>query len=144
MKTLLTWHPSNDLKTFDDVFERLLGSPRPSTNASVLPIDLFEQDGKLVVKAAVPGVSPEELDVQIEKNVLTIRGEHKSEAATEDTKIYRREVAYGAFSRSIRLPENLQVDNVDATFSNGIVTISIPKAEEPKPATIKVNVRSAE
>ena len=128
----------------DEVFERLFGNPRSVNPASILPVDLLEQDGKLVVKAAVPGVSPEELDVQIENNILTIKGEHRQEQTNEDAKVYRREVAYGAFSRSIRLPENLNFSEIDAQFKNGVVTISIPKVEEPKPEAIKVNVRSAD
>jgi HSP20 family protein len=143
MKTLVSWNPTNDLKAMDEVFERLFGSPRPSA-ASILPVDLYEQEGNLVVRAAVPGVAPEELDVQIENNVLTIQGEHRQEATSGEAKIYRREVAYGAFSRSIRLPENLNLEAVDAQFNHGVVTISIPKVEEPKPQAIKVNVRSAD
>jgi HSP20 family protein len=144
MKTLVSWNPANELRTMDEVFERLFGNPRSVNAASILPVDLYEQDNKLIVKAAVPGVTPEELDVQIENNILTIKGEHKQEQTNEDAKVYRREVAYGAFSRSIRLPENLNFSEIDAQFKNGVVTISIPKVEEPKPEAIKVSVRAAE
>jgi HSP20 family protein len=144
MKTLVNWSPVHDLKAMDEMFDRLFSTPRTVNTAAILPVDLYEQDGKLFVKAAVPGVTPDELDVQIENNVLSIKGEHKQEQTNEDAKVYRREVAYGAFSRSIRLPENLNFEAVDAEFKNGIVTISIPKVEEPKPQAIKVNVRSGE
>ncbi len=141
MRTLVNWNPTYDLKTMDEVLERLFGNSRSASSATLLPIDVFEQEGKFVVKAAVPGVSPEELNVQVEKNVLTIKGEHKQDSTADDAKVYRREVAYGAFSRSIRLPDNLNLEAVDAEFANGIVTISIPKVEEPKPQAIKINVR---
>src|SRR5579862_4207418 len=141
MKTLVSWNPTHDLRSMDEVLDRLFGSAR-SVNTALLPVDVFEQDGKFTVKAAVPGVSPEEIDIQVEKNVLTIKGEHKQEATSGEAKVYRREVAYGAFSRSVRLPENLNLEAVDAEFKNGIVTVSIPKVDEPKPQSIKINVRS--
>jgi HSP20 family protein len=142
MKTLMSWNPTNDLRTMDEALERLFGSQRSFNSATILPIDVYEQDGNFIVRAAVPGVAPEDLNVQVEKNVLSISGEHKQAEATEDTKVYRREVNYGTFSRSVRLPENLNLEAVDAEFKNGVVTISIPKIEEPKPQPIKINVRS--
>lgn len=126
----------------EEVFDRLFSAPRMAPAGSVLPVDVIEQGDKLFIKAAVPGVNPDELDIQIEKNVLTIKGEHKQEEVSAEAKVYRREVAYGAFSRSIRLPENLNLDAVDAEFKNGVVTISIQKIEEPKPRSIKVKVNS--
>lgn len=144
MKTLVSWNPSQEIRSMEEVFDRLFGSPRTAPGAALLPVDVLEKENKLVVRAAVPGVKPEELDIQIEKNVLTIKGETRHEVAGEDTKIYRREVSYGAFARSIRLPENLNLDDVDAQFENGIVTIAISKVEEPKPLSIKVNVRPSE
>jgi|SRR5579862_5844086 len=142
MKTLVSWNPTHDLRSMDEVLDRLFGAPRTGPTSSVLPVDVYEQEGKFIVKATVPGIAPEELDVQIEKNVLSIKGEHKQEETSEDAKVYRREVAYGAFSRSVRLPENLNLEAVEAEFKNGVVTISIPKVEEPKPQSIKVEVKS--
>jgi len=142
MKTLVSWNPTHDLRAMDEMLDRLFNGPRTTNTSAVLPIDVLEQDGKFILKSAIPGVNPEELDIQIENNVLSIKGEHKQESTSEEAKVYRREVAYGAFSRSIRLPENLNLEAVDAEFKNGVVTISIPKVEEPKPQPIKVNVRS--
>jgi len=109
-----------------------------------LPLDILEQDGTLKIRAAVPGVEPNELEIQIEKNVLTIRGEISRENESKDEKVYRREVSYGAFSRSVRLPDGLDFDKVDAQFKNGIVTISLPRVPEEKPKSIKVNVRQSD
>ncbi|HTQ12021.1 MAG TPA: Hsp20/alpha crystallin family protein [Fimbriimonadaceae bacterium] len=142
MKTLVSWNPTHDVRLMDEMLDRLFNGPGQTNAAALLPVDVLELDGRFVVRAAIPGVSPEELDIQIEKNVLSIKGEHKEESTSGEAKIYRREVAYGAFSRSIRLPENLNLEAVDAEFKNGVVTISIPKVEEPKPQQIKVNVRS--
>lgn len=143
MKTVLRVNPGSELRTMDEMFERLFGrTPIASPTATSLPIDIFEREGKFIVRASVPGIAPENLDVQVEDNVLTIRGEVKHEYESEDVKVYRREVSFGAFARSIRLPENLNIEAVDAEFSNGFVTISIPRVEEVKPKALKVNVRT--
>jgi len=143
MKTLVHVNPINEFRSMDEVIERLFGrAPALSPNATALPIDIFEKEGKFTVKASVAGVDPANLDVQIENNVLTIRGETKSEYEDGNVKVYRREVSYGSFARSIRLPENLNVAEADAQFAHGFVTISIPKVEEEKPKAFKVQVKN--
>jgi len=146
MRTLVNLNPGNELRAFEEVFDRLLGGYAPAKGqesvAGTLPVDITEREGKLFVRAAVPGIEPEELQIQIEKNVLTIRGETKHEATTEDEKVYRREVSYGKFARSIRLPEGLDIDAADAEFKNGVVNISLPRLPEEKPKSLKVNVRT--
>lgn len=143
MKTIMRVNPLHDFRSMDEVFERLLSrGPIASPTATNLPIDIFERDGKFNVKASVAGIDPSALNIQIEENVLTIRGNVNHEYEGEDVKVYRREVSYGSFARSIRLPENLNLDAVDAEFNNGFVTISIPRAEEVKPKAYKVNVRT--
>lgn len=143
MKTLVRVNPMSEFRAMDEMFERLFGRiPLSAPNATTLPIDVYEQEGKFIVKASVPGIDPQDLDVQIEDNVLTIRGEVKHEYESEDVKVYRREVSYGSFARSIRLPDSLNLEAVDAEFNHGFVTISIPRVEEVKPKALKVNVRS--
>jgi HSP20 family protein len=146
MRTLVNLNPASEYRTMEEVFDRLFGSPTKSTSTPVagLPIDVTEREGSLVVRAAVPGVEPSELDIQIEKNVLTIRGESRHDNEAKDEKVYRREVSYGAFARSIRLPEGLDLGSVNAEFRNGIVTITLPRLPEEKPQSIKVNIRSIE
>ena len=143
MKTIMRIDPVDEFRQMNELFDRLFSAPRTSEarGSWALPIDILEQDNALVVRAAVPGVRPEELDVQVEKNVLTIRGEIRSLSESSEAKVYRREVATGAFSRSIRLPENLNTEQAEASFENGMVTIRLPKIEEPKPQSIKVQVR---
>ena len=144
MKTVVRVNPISEFRAMDEMFERLFGrTPMASPTATNLPLDIFERDSKFFVRASVPGISPESLDVQVEDSVLTIRGEIRHDYEGEDVKVYRREVSYGSFARSIRLPENLNLDKIDAEFSNGFVTISIPKLEEVKPKALKVTVRSA-
>ncbi|WP_227625094.1 Hsp20/alpha crystallin family protein [Fimbriimonas ginsengisoli] len=135
--------PAADFRAMEEMFDRVFGSPsRPA--ATTLPVDITENDGKLYVRAAVPGIEPNELDIQIEKNVLTIRGEARAESTSQDEKVYRREVSYGSFGRSIRLPEGLNLDETQADFKNGIVTITLPRLPEEKPKSLKVTVRTNE
>lgn len=145
MKTLVSLNPVHELRAMEDLFDRVFSQPlaRPThSDLNPLPIDLIEETDRLVVRAAVPGVNPEELEVQVENNVLTIRGEAKQEEVSEKAKVYRRELPVGKFSRSIRLPENLNLDRVEAKFQHGIVTISLPKQEEVKPPVIRIPISS--
>ena len=151
LSRIMNVDPLVEMRSMDDTFNRLFGYPFSGTldrglQVATLPVDIFEKDNNLIVRAAVPGIKPEDLDVSVQDNVLTIRGETRSHFENEgdNTKVYRREVSYGAFSRSIRLPESLSFDRADAEFKHGFVTISIPKSEQPKAEPRKLNVRSAE
>lgn len=145
MRTLVNLHPVNEFRAFDEMFERLFGGPTASAPVvSTLPIDITERENVLLVRAAVPGIAPEELEIQVENNVLTIRGETKVDNAQENDRIYRREISYGSFSRSLRLPENLNLNEVTADFKNGMVTVSIPRVVEEKPQPRRIPVRVSE
>ena len=145
LRTLVNLNPNTEFRALEEIFENLWGTPsRSNPHVAGLAVDITEHDGALFVRAAVPGVEPGELNVAIEKSVLTIRGEAHQETSGENEKVYRREVSYGAFARSIRLPEGLDLENVDADFKNGVVTIKLPRVPEEKPKAIKINVRTAE
>jgi HSP20 family protein len=141
LKTLVNVEPLHELRSMEDMFDRFFGQPsRPVASTATLPVDITEREGNLVIRAAVPGVDPNALEITIENNVLSIRGESKNETQSETDKVYRREVSYGAFSRSIRLPERLDLDAVSADFNHGMVTITLPRLPEPKPEVRKVQV----
>jgi HSP20 family protein len=143
LKTLVNVEPIHELRSMEDMFERFFGQPsRPVPATATLPVDVTERDGNLIVRAAVPGVDPSALEITIENNVLSIRGESKSETNSEQEKVYRREVSYGAFSRSIRLPEKLNLDAVSADFNHGMVSVSIPRLPEVKPEVRKIQVNN--
>lgn len=142
-QNLLSLNPVHEFRRMNEVLDRLFGNPH-SAGASqtfTLPLDVYEQNGIFTVKAAVPGMRSEDLDITVEDNVLTIRGEHRHEEETENTRVYRREYAYGTFTRSVRLPEDVAVDQVQAEFRDGFVYITMPKIVEPKPKAIKVPVK---
>ena len=146
MRTLVNLNPTTEARAIEDMFDQLFGAPirQTGTPAGTLPLDIFERDGKLMLKASGPGIDPKDLEIQIENNVLTIRGETRQEEESKEDKVYRREVSYGSFARSVRLPEGLNLEAVDAEFKNGLVTISLPRLPEEKPKAVKIAVRSAE
>ena len=92
-----------------------------------------------IVKAAVPGMSPDDLDITISDNVLTIKGETQAEEVRDNERIHLRERRFGSFMRSISLPTPVESDNVTATVENGVLTLQIPKAEMVKPKRIAVH-----
>lgn len=149
-RQVVRFDPVKDFQSFSALMDRLFDAPFRASNAApttgnfAMPVDILEQDGKLLVRASVPGIDPANLDVSIENDVLTLSGETVREEVTEGTRVYRREVSQGKFTRSIRLPENLDLDAVDATFRNGIVEIVIPFLEEAKPEARKIQVRQAD
>ncbi len=148
MRTLARFDPIAEFDNMNNLLDRLFygvgrGSTTQTAQNLILPVDIFEKEDQLVVRAAVPGVKPEDLDVQVEDQVLTIKGETKQDEEFKDAKVYRREYAYGCFNRSVRLPDDLDLQKVDAKFENGFVTIAFPKLVQEKPKALKVNIRRA-
>jgi HSP20 family protein len=142
----MTINPLADFRAMDEAMERLFQSTWPTVrpHAAALPVDVVEREHALIIRAAVPGIAPSDLDISVENQVLTIRGEVKAEDATENEKVYRREVSYGTFARSLRLSEKLNLEAIDAEFRHGMVTITIPKVVVEAPKPLKVSVRNAE
>ena len=152
MASIVRWTPFDEMvslhKAMDRLFEENLVRPYRSTrntNGSVamarLPIDLYETDEELVLKARLPGVSPEDVEITVNKEELTIKAELRSEAALDEAKEwnwYRHELYHGPMGRRINLPTLVQSDRAEATFRNGELTLVLPKAEQAKPRSIKV------
>ena len=125
-------------RLFNDVFER----PGEESNlTSWAPaVDIFETEHDLVVKADLPDVDPKDLDIRVENNMLTIRGERKFEGKGSEDKYLRVERAYGSFSRNFSLASTVNPEAIKADYQNGVLTLTVPKREEAKPKQIKVNV----
>lgn len=148
MRSLVRWEPFSDLISLRDAMDRLFEESfiRPSRSwlaprVGELAIDMYETDEDMVVKASVPGVKPEDIDITITGNTLTIKGETKAEEEIKEENYIYKERRYGAFSRSVTLPGGLVTDKAEAQFENGVLTLRIPKAEEVKPKTVEVKVR---
>jgi HSP20 family protein len=105
-------------------------------------VDIHETEHELVVKADLPDIQPEDLDIRVENNVLTIRGERKFDKSVEQGNYLRVERPYGSFSRSFALASTVNTDAIRAEYKNGVLTLHIPKREEAKPKQIKVNVQT--
>jgi HSP20 family protein len=146
MSNLIRWEPVRDMLTlreamnqlFDDSFTRPLGM----SGGSVLPaIDLYQDDEQVVVRAALPGLKSDDVQISVTADMLTLRGEFKLENEPKDVTYHLREQRYGAFERSLRLPTDVQTDKAKAEFNNGVLTISLPKAEAVKPKLINIKAR---
>ncbi|MFQ6059026.1 MAG: Hsp20/alpha crystallin family protein [Anaerolineae bacterium] len=147
---LMRWDPFREMMSLRDAMDRLFEESfvRPSRwlvprweGVGTLPIDMYETDEDVVVKASVPGVKPEELDISVTGDTLTIKGETRAEEEVKNEYYYCRERRYGAFSRSVTLPVSVKADKAEAVFKNGVLTLTLPKVEEVKPKTIKVKAK---
>jgi HSP20 family protein len=125
-------------RLFSDAFERTEGESNLTAWAPA--VDINENEHELVVKADLPGIDPKELDIRVENNVLTIRGERKFEKKVDQDNYLRVERTYGSFSRSFALANTVNPEGIKADYQNGVLTLAVPKREEAKPKQIKVNV----
>lgn len=106
-----------------------------------LAVDVYETPEDVVVKATVPGIKPEEINISVTGDVLTIKGETKQEEKVEKANYIRQERRYGAFARSISLPTSVNAEKAEAVFENGVLTLKLPKVEEVKPKVISVKAK---
>lgn len=144
---LMRWEPFRELVSLREAMNRLLeesfvrpwgGLPRWAEGPAV---DMYETDDAVVVKAAMPGVDPKDVEINVTGDTLTIRGEAKKEERVKEEHYLRREWCYGSFCRSFLLPTRVVADDAEAVFENGVLTLTLPKAEEIKPKTIKVKAK---
>lgn len=143
--SIVRWEPFRDFMTLreamDRLFEESFVRPRREWLApaeGTLALDMYETEDSVVVKSAVPGIKPDDIDITISGNILSISGETKVEEEFKEDDYIRRERRYGSFSRSVTLPEALEPDKAEASFEDGVLTLNIPKAPEAKPKVIKI------
>jgi|SRR5579872_2768754 len=145
---MIRWSPNAELaglhtamdRLFEDFFGPVAGGDgrRQLTRTYHLPIDVREVENGYEIAAAVPGFSPEEVDITLADGVLRITARHESESQQESDGYLRREVAFGNFERTVQLPGDVDDDGITATFDNGMLTISVPKVARPEPKKIQV------
>ena len=147
--SMARWEPFRDLMTLREAMDRLFeesyvrSGPRwtPATGARCeLPLDVYTTEEELVISVAVPGVEPDDVDITIEGDTLTIKGEIKG--PIENVNYVIQERPYGQFNRTLRLNMPVQADKAEASFDRGVLTLTIPKQEESKPRTIKIKSKS--
>ena len=148
MATIARLEPFRGLSTLQDQFNRLFtesfrNHPEESALTTWAPaVDIYETPNELVVKADLPDVNEKDIDVRVENNLLTIRGERKFEKSVSEENYLRVERTYGSFSRSFSLPNTVNPEAIGAEYKNGVLTVTLPKREESKPRQVKVTVNA--
>ena len=129
------------LRLFQDSINRLF-SDQNTARPWAPPVDIFETDNELVLKADLPDVKMQDIDIQIENGTLTLKGERKFEKDEKNKGFHRIERSYGSFVRYFTLPETVNTENVQAEYQNGVLVVTLPKKEVAKPKTVKVQVNN--
>jgi len=143
---LIPWRPWREMdvlrREMDRIWDRFSGEkPAEWPGSEWTPsLDVSESQDKIVVKAEAPGIDPKELDISLSSGVLTLKGEKKKEREEQGENFHLVERSYGAFSRSVRLPAEVQEDKIKASYKDGILTITLPKTERAKERAIKIEV----
>jgi len=150
---LIPWRTLRELEELERHFEEIFGRPfQPAVGRRlpteergwVPPIEVFEKEGKFVVKAELPGMKEENIDVSVVGDMLTIKGERKTETEVKEEDYYCCERSYGSFFRSIALPSTVDAKKIEASYESGVLEVSLPKAPEVKPKKISVSAKKKE
>ena len=147
MSNLIRWEPAREMMTLREAMDRLFDDAFTSplslsgNNWSVPAVDMYQTDNEIVVKAALPGIKAEEVQINITGDVLSLKGEVKQNEEVKEKAYHIREQRWGTFERTLVLPSNVVADKAKADFENGILTITLPKAEEAKPKTITIKTK---
>jgi HSP20 family protein len=148
-RSLVRWDPAREMMSLRDAMDRMwresffrpLLSREPFFDIEAPPLDMHETASEVVIEATVPGVKPEDINVQVTGNVLTIKGERKEEKEEKEATYIYREQSFGSFSRSVTLPTEVDVDKAKATFEHGVLTLSLPKSKAVQPKKIEVEAK---
>jgi len=145
---LVRWEPFRDLAAYQDRFSRLLAETQSRSSRSRSsdgatwspPVDIYETDQSVVLKAELPGVDAKDVEARIEDGTLYLKGQRKFESEVKEGSYHRIERSYGSFVRSFSLPPGVDSDKVAAEYKDGLLTLTLPKCQEAKPRTIQINV----
>ena len=151
---LVRWDPWHDLASFRQTMDRFMGDALGGLDgdgnrrwmgeeqgARNVALDIMEGPDHFVVKAAVPGYRPDDVEITVENDVLTLKGQHRDEQKNEQGEYLRREIRWGSFERSMRIPPTVDAEQAHAEFQDGVLTLSLPKKPEAKPKAIKITPR---
>ncbi len=146
MSNLSRWEPVHEMMTLREAMDRLFDEAftRPLSTGGGLEmpsIDMYQTNNDVVVKAALPGINPDDVNINVSADVLTLKGNYKQEDEIKDAQYHIREHRHGMFERSIMLPSSIQPDKARAEFDKGILTITLPKTESVKTKTVNIKVK---
>lgn len=148
MSTMTRWDPFRELTTLRDEMNRLFSRAVPEAGrggqASTWSpaVDVFDTADAIVLKAELPGLKPEEVEVEVDDDVLSIRGERTFREEVEEGRYHRIERAYGAFARTMALPAGVKAGEITASFTDGVLEVRVPKAEQATPRKITISAQS--
>ncbi|MGE5114168.1 MAG: Hsp20/alpha crystallin family protein [Acidobacteriaceae bacterium] len=149
MTMITRWDPFREMTTLQDRMNRLFNDQfgamthdEALTGAFVPPVDVYEDENSIQVRLEVPGIDEKDIDIRLENNLLTIRGERKFEKDEKEENFHRVERRYGSFTRSFTLPATVNTEDVQADYDKGVLKIRLAKRAEAKPKQIKVNLNS--
>jgi len=148
---MVRWEPFRDLLTIQDRMNRMFDDAFRTTRQSgeddwalggtwAPPVDIYEHDGNLVLSAELPGIDPKQVDIRLENNVLTLKGDRALDTEVDRESFHRLERAYGGFARSFTLPTAVDQEKIQADYKNGVLKVTLPKREEAKPRQIAISV----
>jgi HSP20 family protein len=145
MKMITRFDPFRELATFQNTLNRVLQTSGANdelmtTGSFIPPVDIYEDEHGISLRLEVPGVNEEDLDIRLENNTLTVRGERRFENEEKEENFHRIERRYGSFSRSFTLPNTVDTESVKAEYKNGLLNIHLGKRAEAKPKQIKVGL----
>jgi HSP20 family protein len=148
--SLMRWEPLRDMMSLQEAMNWLLGQSfvRPATWSESedwplsIPIDMVETDDAVIVRADMPGVKPDDVDINITDSRLTMKGKFEMEEEREEGQVHMRERRHGQFQRSVALPAYIDASKVEAEFDSGILKVTLPKSEKAKPKQIPIKVKS--
>jgi HSP20 family protein len=148
MNSVIRWEPFRNVNSLQEQFNRLFEGSFPGRSSEsnlttwAPAVDIYETENELVLKADLPDINEKDLDIRIENNTLTVRGERKFEKQVNEDNYLRVERSYGSFSRSFSLPNTINTEAINAEYKNGVLTVTMPKRAESKPKQVKVNVEA--
>lgn len=150
MNGITRWDPFHNLSTLQEQVNRLFDSKfsnhgdSATLTAWVPAVDVYETENELVIKVDLPEIAEKDIDVRVESNMLTVRGERKFEQKVEEENYLRMERSYGTFSRSFSLPNSVDTQAIKAEYTDGVLSVTLPKRAESKPKQVKINVSNGQ
>ncbi|MBN2204160.1 MAG: Hsp20/alpha crystallin family protein [Thermoleophilia bacterium] len=140
---IIRWDPFREMTQLQNRFDRLFDAVGGRQESWLPAVDVFDTQDAVVLKAELAGMDPDDIQIEVEDNVLTIKGERKFEEKVDEERYYRVERRFGSFQRSLALPQGVKADQIEAAYDEGILTVTVPKAEQEKPKRIEVQAHKA-
>ena len=135
---IIRWDPFREMTQLQNRFDRLFDAVGGRQESWLPAVDVFDTQDAVVLKAELAGMKPDDIQIEVEDDMLTIKGERKFEEKVDEELYYRVERRFGSFQRSLALPQGVKADQIEAAYDEGILTVTVPKAEQEKPKRIEV------